>query len=118
MSVQDDLRRFVAVAEEVGRSLAADVLERDRTGSDPLPQLDLLRESGLTTLLAPSEYGGQGATWSTAVRVIRALARTDASVAQVLAYHYVNESNAGFAATPEAGERWYRASAANRWIWG
>ncbi|MGO3554526.1 MAG: acyl-CoA dehydrogenase family protein [Microbacterium gubbeenense] len=118
MSVQDDLRRFVAIAEEVGRSLAADVLERDRTGSDPLPQLDLLRESGLTTLLAPSEYGGQGATWSTAVRVIRALARTDASVAQVLAYHYVNESNAGFAATPEAGERWYRASAANRWIWG
>ena len=118
MTAHADRKRWVAVAEELAQTLAIDVLERDRSGVDPLPQLDLLRESGLTTLLVPAEFGGQGATWSTAVAVIRALAQTDASVAQVLAYHYVNESNAGFAATAEVGERWYRASATNRWVWG
>jgi alkylation response protein AidB-like acyl-CoA dehydrogenase len=118
MTAHADRQRWVAVAEKLADTLREDVLERDRSGADPLPQLDLLRDSGLTTLLVPAEFGGQGATWSTAVAVIRTLARTDASVAQVLAYHYVNESNAGFAATGEVGERWYRASAANRWVWG
>jgi len=118
MTAHADRQRWLAVAEDLARTFREDVLERDRSGADPLPQLDLLRRSGLTTLLVPAEFGGQGATWSTAVAVVRTLARADASVAQLLAYHYVNESNAGFAATPEVGERWYRASAANRWVWG
>lgn len=114
----DERDRWVAVAERVAETLATDVLERDRSGADPLPQLDLLREAGLTTLLAPRELGGQGARWSTAFAVLRVLARVDASVSQVLAYHSINEGVAGFAATPERRERWYRASVEGRWIWG
>lgn len=114
----DDVAGWVAVAERVAATLADDVLERDRAGVDPLPQLDVLRDAGLTSLLAPREHGGHGARWSTALRVLRVLARVDASVAQVLAYHYVNESVAGFAATDERRAHWYRASSEQRWVWG
>ncbi|WP_030149371.1 acyl-CoA dehydrogenase family protein [Mycetocola saprophilus] len=107
-----------AVAAEVGARLGTDALERDRANLDPHAELNLLREAGLVNLLHPAEFGGGGAHWSTALHVVRVLARTDASVAQVLAYHYINASNIVFSAAPEAQEAWFRASIEGNWVWG
>ncbi|MCM6760941.1 acyl-CoA dehydrogenase family protein [Rathayibacter sp. ZW T2_19] len=107
-----------AIAEQVGRVLAADVLERDRAGQDPTVELAPLRESGLVNLLDPSELGGGGAHWSTAFRVVRILARADASLAQLLLYHFVNSANIAFTAPAEQRERFYRATIDGRHLWG
>ena len=69
-----------AVAACVAETLAADVLERDRGNLDPTTELEPLRSSGLVNLLDPAEFGGGGAVWSTAFRVIRILAAADASL--------------------------------------
>lgn len=113
-----ELARWSAVAEEAAATLAVDALARDRANLDPHRELDLLRAAGLVTLLVPAEYGGGGGHWETAFRVIRILARADASVAQVLAYHYINESNIGFTAPPAEQAEWFRRTAAGRWVWG
>ncbi|NYD67628.1 acyl-CoA dehydrogenase family protein [Agromyces atrinae] len=113
-----ELDHWRTVAERVAATLGEDALERDRRGDDPTVELDLLRESGLVDLLHPAEFGGGGGHWQSALLAVRILSRTDASVAQVLAYHYINSSNIGFAA-PEADRAdWYRRTTADHWLWG
>ncbi|WP_348786431.1 acyl-CoA dehydrogenase family protein [Leifsonia sp. NPDC080035] len=113
-----ELERWEAVAAQVAETLAADALERDRANQDPHAELQLLRDAGLVNLLDPAEFGGGGAHWQTAFRVVRVLARADASVAQVLAYHYINSGNIGFAVDFAKQPDLYRRTVAGRWVWG
>jgi len=113
-----ELARWTAVAEEAAAALAVDALERDRANLDPHRELQLLRDAGLVTLLDPAEHGGGGAHWETAFKVVRVLSRVDSSVAQVLAYHYINESNIGFTAPPAEQAAWFRRTVEGRWVWG
>ena len=113
-----ELAHWSAVAEEVAARLAPDALERDRRNAQPFAEARLLKESGLTTLLDPADLGGGGGHWESAFLAVRVLARVDASIAQVLGYHYINSSNIALVAPPEERERWYRASIDGRWIWG
>lgn len=113
-----EVGRWTAVADRIASELAADVLERDARNQDPHREMQLLRDSGLVTLLGPAELGGGGAQWSTAFRVVRAISRVDASIAQVLAYHYINESHIAFLLENADARDWYRRSIAGRWVWG
>jgi alkylation response protein AidB-like acyl-CoA dehydrogenase len=114
----DELAHWSGVAERVAAELARDALERDRRNLDPTTELDLLRDAGLVDLLHPAEFGGGGGHWETAFLVVRILSRADASVAQVLAYHYINSANIGFAASPGAQPDWYRRTVTGHWVWG
>ena len=53
-------------AREVADILAADAVERDRANLPPRAEVDLLKRSGLVTLLGRIEHGGGGQTWKTA----------------------------------------------------
>lgn len=115
---EQELAHWSEVATRVAATLAVDAHERDRANLDPTTELDLLRTSGLVDLLHPAEFGGGGAHWETAFRVIRILSRTDASIAQVLAYHYINSGNIAFSAPYGEQAAWYARSVAGSWIWG
>jgi alkylation response protein AidB-like acyl-CoA dehydrogenase len=114
----EELDHWTAVAERVAATLAEDALPRDRANQDPTVELDLLRDAGLVNLLDPAEYGGGGGHWESAFHVIRTLSRADASVAQILAYHYINSGNIVFATDPRDQPDWYRRTVEGRWIWG
>jgi len=103
---------------DVATALAVDALARDRANEQPTAELKLLKESGLVDLLIPTEYGGHGGHWSTALRAVRILARADASIAQILAYHYVNHAGIVFFGEPARWPHWFQASAAGHWLWG
>ena len=114
----DELERWTAIAEEAGERLAAGALARDRENASPREALEVLRGAGLADLMVPAEFGGAGAHWETAFRVLRILARADASLAQILGYSFLNQACISFYGT-DAGvrERWYRRSAERSWIW-
>lgn len=80
---------WLARAKEVADVLAVDAVQRDRANAAPHAEVRLLKESGLVTLLGPREHGGAGESWATAYRIIRAVARGDGSIGQVLGYHYL-----------------------------
>ncbi|MCH8564061.1 acyl-CoA dehydrogenase family protein [Nesterenkonia sp. YGD6] len=114
-----ELAHWSAIATQVAETLAQDAVERDRANETPYREARLLKASGLVTLLIPEEFGGGGGHWATALEAVRILARADASIAQLLAYHYINEANIVFALPDPSGrERWFRASAQGQWIWG
>jgi alkylation response protein AidB-like acyl-CoA dehydrogenase len=110
--------RWDGVAGEVALQLASDALARDRANQQPEAELKLLKQSGLAKLLIPRAYGGHGGHWSSALRAVRILARTDASIAQILSYHYVNHAGIVFFGSPDRWEHWFSASAIGDWLWG
>ena len=77
-----------------------------------------MKESGLPNLLIPTEFGGPGGHWSTALWAARILARADASIAQLLLYSYITQSGIVFLGDPERWQHWFEASAAGNWLWG
>lgn len=113
-----ELDRWTAAATAVADLLAQDALQRDRANLDPFAELDHLRAAGLVNLLVPAEHGGEGAHWQTALEVVRVLAAADGSIAQLLAYHYINQSCIVFYGSPAEHADWFRRSAAGQWVWG
>ena len=114
----EELDHWQRIARQAADELASDVLERDRANQDPFQEIDLLRRHNLINLLVPKELGGAGAHWETALHVIRILAGTDGSIAQLVAYHYINQGSIVFYGEPAAQADWLRRSADAQWVWG
>lgn len=68
-------------------------------------QVQLLKDSGLATLLGPKSAGGGGLKWSEAYQVIRRVARGDGSLAMILGYSYLWYWAAALVGTEEQRER-------------
>jgi alkylation response protein AidB-like acyl-CoA dehydrogenase len=76
-------------ARQVAETLAEDAISRERMGKPPYRQIQLLKDSGLVTLMGPTDHGGAGETWPIALRACREISKADASVGQLLGYHYL-----------------------------
>lgn len=113
-----ELSHWKAVARQVADTLAIDALQRDRANAQPHREADLLRSSGLLELLVPAEFGGAGGHFETAFAAVRIIAAADGSIAQLLAYHYFNQTGIAFYAPPEAQGEWWRRTVAGGWLWG
>jgi len=109
---------WTALAQGVADALAPDAAARDRAGASPRREVELLRETGLLALLNPVAHGGGGGSFADALLATRIIGRADASIAQLLAYHYLHLTNAVWRATPEQAERLSRGSVAGQWFWG
>lgn len=109
---------WVGVARRVADQLAVDALARDRAGAEPHAEAQLLRDAHLPALLLAAGDGGGGATWATALRVVREVAVADGSIAQLLGYSYVNAANLAWVADDAGRARWVPPAAAGQWLWG
>ncbi|WP_080834492.1 acyl-CoA dehydrogenase family protein [Cohnella massiliensis] len=123
MSVQQsDLgtpsQAYLDMAAELARRLAADAKERDRRGGAPLEQIGWLRESGLLTLSIPRIYGGEEQAWSVLLKIVRVLARADASIAHLYGFHCINLAAPRWKGTEEQAKTLLTESVRERWFWG
>lgn len=53
----EDIAKWYQVAHEVADKLDEDVINRDSSGEKPLREIQLLKDSGLITLLGPKKWG-------------------------------------------------------------
>lgn len=109
---------FLAKAVELAGQFAEDAVERDKAGGRPDRQLQLLKQSGLLTILIPREFGGQGQKWSTALKIVREFAKVDGSLGHLYGYHFGSVHGAYLHGSPEQAADLYRRSAAENWFWG
>ncbi|PWN38727.1 acyl-CoA dehydrogenase NM domain-like protein [Ceraceosorus guamensis] len=96
---------FLLRAQEVSDLLHKDEAVRDRGNVVPHRQVQLLKDSGLCTLLGPKSAGGGGQDWQTAYHVVRIIAQGDGSLAQLLGYNYIWFWAAALVGTDEQRER-------------
>ncbi|SBU88115.1 Acyl-CoA dehydrogenase [Streptomyces sp. Ncost-T6T-1] len=109
---------WIERAAEVAAILATDAAARDRAGATPYTEIQLLKDSGLVTLLGPAEHGGGGQDWTTAYRVIREVAKADGSIGQLLGYHYLWNWAARLVGTREQWEHVEAEAVRHTWFFG
>jgi alkylation response protein AidB-like acyl-CoA dehydrogenase len=109
---------WVERASEVAAVLAVDAVRRDREAKTPYAEVQLLKDAGLVTLLAPAEHGGGGQPWTIAYRVIREVSKADGSIGQLLGYHYLWAWAARLVGTPEQIAAVEEQAAKQRWFFG
>lgn len=110
--------QWVDRARAVASHLALDALERDRANQPPHAEVRLLKDSGLVTLLGPAAAGGGGQSWTTALRVVRAVSAGDGSIGQLLGYHYLWAWAARLVGTPEQIAAVEQQAVENTWFFG
>lgn len=109
---------WIERAAEVAAILATDAAARDKAGATPYTEIQLLKDSGLVTLLGPAEHGGGGQDWTTAYRVIREVAKADGSIGQLLGYHYLWNWAARLVGTREQWEHVEAEAVRHTWFFG
>ncbi|WP_098020319.1 acyl-CoA dehydrogenase family protein [Streptomyces sp. b62] len=114
----DSPAAWIERAAEVAALLATDAAARDKAGATPYTEMQLLKDSGLVTLLGPAEHGGGGQDWTTAYRVIREVAKADGSIGQLLGYHYLWNWAARLVGTREQWEHVEAEAVRHTWFFG
>ncbi|MFI1781615.1 acyl-CoA dehydrogenase family protein [Streptomyces rubiginosohelvolus] len=109
---------WIERAAEVAAILATDAAARDKAGATPYTEIQLLKDSGLVTLLGPAGHGGGGQNWTTAYRVIREVAKADGSIGQLLGYHYLWNWAARLVGTREQWEHVEAEAVRHTWFFG
>ena len=101
----------------LSRELAETAVERDALAGIPEHEIQRLRESGLLPLVVPKEYGGVGATWAEALKIVQELSKADGSIGQLYGNHLNLTALGHVSGTPEQKERYYQETARNNWFW-
>lgn len=105
------LKDYAAIATALSIELAASAVERDRQAGAPEEEVQRLREVGLLPLVVPQAYGGFGATWVDAFKIVQELSKADSSIGQLNSNHLILSALGQVAGTPAQAERYYRATA-------
>ena len=109
---------WFAAAERLAAEFRRTGAERDRAGAVPHQEIDALRQAGLLTAALPKTYGGGGASWVDALRLVRIISRGDSSIGQLLGYHYVNAFTPIWGGSSEQANRLVTATVKEGWYWG
>nr|QBM04644.1 DszC [uncultured bacterium] len=108
----------VEIARQLADKWRATAVERDRAGGSATAERQDLRDSGLLSLLVPTEYGGWGADWPTTLEVIREIAKVDGSLGHLFGYHTGSAPMIELFGSAEQKERLYTQLAQNDWWTG
>ena len=97
---------LLRAAQEFASTLLPGATARDRNGQVPLTDLAALAASDLLRANVPTEFGGHGADFATAVQISRLLSVADGSIGQISTIHYSITEQLVRLATPEQKARW------------
>ncbi|HEX4478856.1 MAG TPA: acyl-CoA dehydrogenase family protein [Polyangiaceae bacterium] len=112
------VKNVEAVVQEVVEDLRKTAVARDRAGGVPKRERDLLRKSGLLTLLIPREHGGLGASWADTLGVVRRVAEVDGSMAHVFGFQHLLLATIRLFGPAEQYVPLFRSTVEHEWFWG
>ncbi|MUH00769.1 monooxygenase [Scytonema sp. UIC 10036] len=108
---------WIAIASSLSQELAKTAVERDTRAGTPDIEVQRLRETGLLPLIVPKEYGGIGATWVEALKIVQELSKADGSIGQLYGNHLNLTALSHVAGTPEQKDRYYRETVQKNLFW-
>jgi alkylation response protein AidB-like acyl-CoA dehydrogenase len=114
---RNELKDYVAVADSLSQELVQNAVERDAKAGLPTDEIEKLRDRGLLPLIVPIEYGGTGATWVEALKVVQKLSKADGSIGQLYGNHLNLVALGHVSGTLEQKERFYRETTQDNLFW-
>ncbi|HEY9642682.1 MAG TPA: acyl-CoA dehydrogenase family protein [Coleofasciculaceae cyanobacterium] len=112
-----ELKDYAAIATSLSQELTKSAVARDLRAGRPEEEIEQLRSSGLLPLVVPKEYGGVGATWAEALKLVQELAKADGSIGQLYGNHLNLTALAQVSGTSAQAERYYRETAEKNLFW-
>ena len=106
------------IAEHLAADFAQTAIERDRKGGTAKRERDLLRQSGLLSLIVPEELGGGGSNWPEIFGIVRTFARVDGSLAHLFGFQHLLLATIELFGSDEQRDFYFRETVRNRWFWG
>jgi alkylation response protein AidB-like acyl-CoA dehydrogenase len=106
-----DARRLAAI-------FRSDAAARDLAAGTPKVERDLIRASGLLSLMIEADYGGQAGTWPVLLATVREIAAADASLAHLYAYHHLGAVTPTLIGTPAQQAHWGTRTTRETLFWG
>ncbi|KAF1022626.1 MAG: Dibenzothiophene desulfurization enzyme C [Paracidovorax wautersii] len=108
---------LAARARALRLTLHADAPARDQAGGRPVEAVQALKASGLNAAWIPTAYGGEGASWTSVLRAVREIARTDGSIAHLYGYQHLPQHIVWARAAEPQLRRWFTTAAREQWLW-
>lgn len=112
-----ELKNYLAIATSLSQKLAENAVERDQEAGIPKYEIEQLRTSGLFSLVVPKDYGGIGATWAEALKIVQKLSQADGLIGQLYGNHLNLTALGHVSGTPAQKERFYRETAEQNLFW-
>jgi alkylation response protein AidB-like acyl-CoA dehydrogenase len=112
------LRDPLEIASGLAEEFTVTAPERDERGGTAWEERDKIRKSGLLKLNIPASLGGFGATWPTALQVVRMVATADGSLGHVLGFHYLVSAVPRLIGSEEQRHFYHQQTAKQNWFWG
>lgn len=109
---------YLEIAHSIAVELAKTAVQRDKQGGTAKKERDLIRKSGLLSLIIPKYLKGHGEDWKSIFQITRELARVDGSIAHLFGYHCLCLTSVQLYGTKPQKEKLYRETAENNWFWG
>ncbi|MFD6439253.1 acyl-CoA dehydrogenase family protein [Peribacillus sp. NPDC060186] len=109
---------YLEIANNLAKEFAKTAIERDKRGGTAKFERDLLRESGLLSLMIPKSLGGKGEDWKTVLQLTRELAKVDGSIAHLFGYHFLCLTSVHLFGSPFQKEKLYKETAEKNLFWG
>ncbi|WP_342047316.1 acyl-CoA dehydrogenase family protein [Bacillus sp. OTU530] len=109
---------YLEMANVLAKEFAKTAIERDKKGGTAKVERDLLRKSGLLSLIIPKSLGGHGENWKIVFQITRELAKVDGSMAHLFGYHFLCLTSVYLYGSPQQKEKLYRETAENNLFWG
>jgi alkylation response protein AidB-like acyl-CoA dehydrogenase len=109
---------YLEIASSLAKEFAKTAIERDKQGGTAKFERDLLRESGLLSLMIPKSLGGKGEDWKTVLQLTRELAKVDGSIAHLFGYHFLCLTSVHLFGSPFQKEKLYKETAEKNLFWG
>ena len=100
------------------REWAQTAAARDKSGGTAFHERDLLRKSGLLLLSIPAQFGGDGASWSTTLDIVRRMAQVDSSLAHLFAFHHLQLATIRLFGRDTQIRHWLSETVSQGWFWG
>jgi alkylation response protein AidB-like acyl-CoA dehydrogenase len=111
------IEHYATIARDLSQEFAQTAVERDRAAGPPIEEVARLKETGLLSLVVPKEYGGIGATWAEALKVVQELSKADGSIGQLYGNHLNLTTLGHVSGTPTQKELFYRETAQQQLFW-
>lgn len=108
---------YRAIAADLSCELGASAVERDLRAGAPDEEIQRLRQTGLLPLVIPIEYGGVGASWSEALKIVQELSKADGSIGQLYGNHLNLTTLAEVGGTAAQAEYYYRQTVERNLFW-
>ena len=108
---------YLDIAVSLSQELAQAAKKRGAQAEISEYEIQQLRESGLLELLVPQEYGGTGATWVDALKIVYELSKAEGSIGQLYGNHLNLTVLSHLSGTAQQKEKYYRYTARNHGLW-